>query len=386
MKIVDVKTFVVDCYRTNFVFVKLYTDEGITGVGEATLEYKEHAVTGAVEDLKRYLLGKNPLDIEAHYHNMYRDAYWRGGPVLMSAISAVEMAMWDINGKSLNVPVYRLIGGKYNDKVKVYANGWFAGATQPEQFASKAKEAVLRGFKGLKWDPFGKAYMTISNEELETALACIGAVRDAVGSNVDLFIEGHGRFNVPTAIEVAKEIACFKPVWFEEPIPPDNIDAMVQVRKKSPVALAGGERLFTRYEFRDVLEKRALDYIQPDISHSGGLMESRKIASMAEAYYIPFAPHNPSGPVANAATLQLAACTPNFFYLEIMATDVAWRQEITDEQLQFTDGFMHIPDKPGLGIELNEDAALKFPYKPHDLRHYTGQLTNIRPPESKAYF
>ncbi|TBL74569.1 galactonate dehydratase [Paenibacillus thalictri] len=386
MKIIDLKTFVVDCFRTNFVFVKLYTDEGITGVGEATLEYKEHAVTGAIEDLKRYLIGKSPLDIEAHYHNMYRDAYWRGGPVLMSAISAVEMAMWDINGKSLNVPVYRLIGGKYHDKVKVYANGWFAGAKEPEQFAVKAKEAVTRGFKGLKWDPFGKSYMTISNEELETALACIGAVREAVGSSVDLFIEGHGRFNVPTAIEIAKEIACFKPVWFEEPIPPDNIAAMAEVRRKSPVALAGGERRFTRYEFKDVLEKRALDYVQPDISHSGGLMESRKIAAMAETYYIPFAPHNPSGPVANAATLQLAACTPNFFYLEIMATDVPWRKEITDEHLLFADGYMHIPDLPGLGIELNEEAALNYPYQPHDLRHYTGSLTDIRPPESMPYF
>lgn len=386
MKITDVRTFVVDCYRTNFVFVKLYTDEGVTGVGEATLEYKEHAVTGAIEDLKRYLIGKDPTQIETHYHHIYRDAYWRGGPVLMSALSAVEMALWDINGKMLGVPIYRLLGGKYHDKIKVYANGWFAGARTADEFASRAKQAVQRGFLGLKWDPFGQSYMTISNQQLDFALSCIDAVRRAVGYDIDLFIEGHGRFNVPTAIRIARELQSFKPVWFEEPIPPDNIDAMLEVRQKSPVAIAGGERLFTRYQFRDILERNVLDYIQPDVSHAGGIMELRKIAAMAEACYIPFAPHNPSGPIANAATLQLAACTPNFSYLEIMAEDVPWRSELTDETLEFKDGFMLIPDRPGLGLDIHEAALEKYPYMPHDLRHYNGQLTNIRPPESKTYF
>lgn len=386
MKITDIETYTVFCYRTNWVFVKVVTDEGISGIGEATLEYKEQAVIGAIQDLKRYLLGQDPLKIELHYHNMYRDAYWRGGPVLMSALSAIEAAMWDINGKALGVPVHRLLGGKYHDKVKVYANGWFAGAKQPEQFASAAQRAVKRGFKGLKWDPFGQAYMTISNKELENALECIAAVRSAVGPGVDLFIEGHGRFNVPTAVQIAREIETFKPVWFEEPIPPDNLDALVQVKMKSNVAIAGGERLYTRYAFREVLEKRALDFVQPDISHAGGLLECRKIAAMAESYYIPFAPHNPSGPVANATTLQLAACTPNFFYLEIMETDVLWRKEITDEQLIFKDGYMEIPDLPGLGISLHEEAIANYPYEPRDLRHYSGKLTDIRPLESKPYF
>jgi galactonate dehydratase len=386
VKIKDVEIYTVFCYRTNWVFVKILTDEGVSGVGEATLEYKEQAVVGAIEHLKQYLIGKDPTQIELHYHQMYRDAYWRGGPVLMSALSAVEACLWDINGKALGVPVHRLLGGKYHDKVKVYANGWFAGASSPEQFASAAQRAVKRGFKGLKWDPFGKAYMTISNEELEKALVCIDAVRSAVGPDVDLFIEGHGRFNVPSAIRIAREIEPFKPVWFEEPIPPDNLDAMVQVKMKSNVAIAGGERLYSRHAFREALEKRALDFVQPDVSHAGGLLECRKIASMAESYYIPFAPHNPSGPIANATTLQLAACTPNFFYLEIMETDVTWRQQMTDEQLVFEDGYMHIPDRPGLGIELNTEEARKHPYVPKDLRHYTGALTDIRPPETLPYF
>ena len=181
MKITDVKPFVVDCFRTNFVFVKIYTDEGITGVGEGTLEYKEKAFLGALEHIKEYLVGKNPLNVEQHFHNIYRDAYWRGGSVLMSALSAVEMALWDILGKYLNVPVYQLLGGKVNDRVRIYVNGWFAGAREPEEFAEKAKQAVKRGVTAMKWDPFGKSYLDISNEALDKALRCVAAVREAVG-------------------------------------------------------------------------------------------------------------------------------------------------------------------------------------------------------------
>ena len=318
MKVIDVKTFAVDCFRTNWMFVKVYTDEGIDGVGEATLEYKEKALIGAVEHIKEYLVGKDPRTIEKHFHDIYRDAYWRGGPVLMSALSAVEMALWDILGKSLGVPVYQLLGGKVNEKCRIYVNGWFAGAKTPEEFAEKAKIAVKRGVTAMKWDPFGKSYLEISNKDLDTALRNIAAVREAVGDSVDLLIEGHGRFNVPTGIKIAKLIEEFKPMFFEEPTPPDNLEALKAVREKSPVPISAGERLYSLKDFKDLFEMRAADYIQPDVSHAGGIMELKKIAAMAETYYIPFAPHNPSGPVANAATLQLAACCPNFSILEIM--------------------------------------------------------------------
>lgn len=386
MKIVDIKTYLVHCYRTNWVFVKVFTDEGITGVGEATLEYKEKTVEQAIHELKRYLIGKDPRQIELHYHNMYRDSYWRNGPVLMSAISAVEMCLWDICGKYLGAPIYQLLGGKVRDRVPIYVNGWFAGAKTPAEFGQKAKAAVQRGVKALKWDPFGKAYMTISSEELDTALACIGEVRDAVGKSVDILIEGHGRFNTATAIKIAREIAQFDPVWFEEPIPPDSISELAQVRKKSPVPIAAGERMCTMRAFADLLAQQAVDFVQPDVSHAGGILECKKIAALADAHYKPFAPHNPSGPVANAATLQLAACAPNFFMLEIMFSDVVWRSEISDENLHYEDGCTTIPDKPGLGIELNEDVFEHYPYESRDLRHYTGALTDIRPPETKFYF
>lgn len=386
MKITDVKPFVVDCFRTNWVFVKVYTDEGICGVGEGTLEYKEKAFLGALEHIKEYLLGQDPRDIERHWHHIYRDAYWRGGPVLMSALSAVECALWDILGKSLNVPVYQLLGGKYQDKVRIYVNGWFAGTKEPEEFAEKAKIAVQRGVTAMKWDPFGKSYLQISNHDLDKALRNVAAVREAVGNSVDLLIEGHGRFDVPTGIKIAKELEQFKPMFFEEPVPPDNIDALKAVRDKSPVAISAGERLYSRWDYRKLFDIRAADYIQPDISHAGGISELKKIAAEAESRYIPFAPHNPSGPVANAATLQLAAACPNFCILEIMYSDVEWRKDVTNERLEYKDGFITIPSKPGLGIEINEEECEKHPYQPHTLRHYTGQLTNIRPAKSEFYF
>lgn len=386
MKITDVKTFVVDCFRTNWVFVKVYTDEGICGVGEGTLEYKEKALCGAVEHIKNYLVGKDPRQIEKHYHDIYRDAYWRGGAVLMSALSAVECALWDILGKSLGVPVYQLLGGKVNDDCRIYVNGWFAGAKTPDEFAEKAKIAVKRGITAMKWDPFGKSYLQISNKDLDTALECVAKVREAVGNGVDLLIEGHGRFDVPTGIKIAKELEQFKPMWFEEPVPPNNIEALKAVRDKSPVAISAGERLYTRFDYNPLFAARAADYIQPDVSHAGGIMELKKIAAIAESNYIPFAPHNPSGPVANAATLQLAACCPNFCILEIMYSDVDYRKFVTDERLVYGNGRIIIGDKPGLGIELNEEECLKHPYAEHNLRHYTGALTDIRPPKTEFYF
>ena len=263
---------------------------------------------------------------------------------------------------------------------------FFAGAKEPEEFGAKAKEAVKRGVTAMKWDPFGKSYLDISNQDLDKALRCVAAVREAVGDGVDLLIEGHGRFNIPTGIKIAKELEAFKPMFFEEPVPPDSLEALKAVRDKSPVAISAGERLYSRWDYRRFFDMMPADYIQPDISHAGGIMELKKIAAEAECRYIPFAPHNPSGPVANAATLQLAATCPNFCILEIMYSDVTWRKDVTNEALSYADGFMTIPDKPGLGIELNEEECLKHPYQVHTLRHYTGALTDIRPAKTEFFY
>lgn len=386
MKITDIKTFVVNAYRTNFVFVKIYTDDGVTGVGEGTLEYKEQALVGAINDLRHYLIGEDPRHIEQHVHMMYRDSYWRMSAVLMSAISAVEMAMWDITGKALGVPVSHLLGGTVRDSIRMYANAWFSGAKTPAEFAAKAKVAVGKGVTALKWDPFGKAYLTLTNREFGEMLDCIAAVREAVGGEIDLLIEGHGRFNISTAIRIAKAIEPYNPMFFEEPVPPDNLDALSEVRAKSAVPIAAGERLYSQYAMREFLEKRCADFVQPDPSHCGGILAMKKMAAMVESHYLCFAPHNPSGPVANAAAMQLAANLNNFFILEIMITDVAWRPELTDEEVVFCEGSIKIPQKPGLGININEEACLAHPYQPIQIRHYKGTLTDIRPAGSETIY
>ena len=386
MKVTAIKTFICNAFRTNFVFVKVETDSGLHGWGEATLEYKELTVQAAIHDLESYLIGKDPHNIEAFRHDCYRDAYWRGGPVLMSALAGVEMALWDIKGKALGVPCYQLLGGKVRDSVPIYVNGWFSPAKTPDEFAEKAKEVAAKKFLGCKWDPFGKAWQQIYKHDLNSAMECIAKVAEVVGEDVQLLIEGHGRFDIPTAVKIGRRLEEFDIFWFEEPIPPDDKEGMKQVKDRVRVSIAAGERLYNRYEYRQFFELGCSDYIQPDISHAGGLFEMRMLGAEAEARHIGFCPHNPSGPVANAATLQLATCVPNFVMLEMMMTDVPYRAEICDEDLTIKGGRMVIPDRPGIGIDLNEKELLKHPYIRTELRHYRGDLTNIRPVDAVPYY
>ena len=378
MKITDVKTIILDAYRTNWTFVKVETDAGITGWGEASLGTQEFALAGCVEDLKRQVVGRDPFEIEKMRFEVYRDTYWKGGPVLMSAISGIEMAMWDIMGKSLGVPVSTLLGGKVRDKVKMYANAWFIDAREPEEFAAAAKKTVALGVKALKWDPFGKSHMTVDNATLRKAVDIVGAVREAAGPDTDLLIECHGRFEPYTGVKIAKALEEFNIFLLEEPCPPDNFHALAEVRKKSNIPISAGERVYTIYGFNDLFDAGAVDIVQPDIFHAGGIFDSKKVAAMAEAKHISCSFHNPSGPVSNAAILQLAATCPNFIIHEIMLTDGAFRKKLTDEKVEFEDGYIKVPQKPGLGIEVNEEECALHPYKPRNLRHYTGDVTSIR--------
>ena len=386
MKITDIKTFVIDAFRTNWTFVKVETDEGVHGWGEASLGTQELALTGCVADLKRLVVGRDPRQIEKLCFEVYRDIYWKGGPVLMSAISGIEMACWDILGKSLNVPVYALMGGKMRDRVRMYANAWFVGAREPADFAAAAKRACRLGITALKWDPFGKAHMTLRNDELDHASAIVGAVRDAVGPSVDLLIECHGRFNAMTSLAIAREFLQYRVMFLEEPCPPDNLSVLAEIHAKSPVPIAAGERVYTKYGFQDLFEKNAVDVAQPDIFHTGGVFEAKKIAAMAEAKHLSISFHNPSGPISNAAILQLAACTPNFLIHEMMLTDGSFRKRISDEEVVYENGELVIPDRPGLGIEVNEEVLAEYPYKPRNLRHYTGNLTDIRPKSDTVFY
>ncbi len=386
MKISDVKIYTLDAYRTNWAFVKVETDEGLYGWGEASLGTNENALEGMIEDLKRHCIGRNPLEIEKFMFEVYRDMYWKGGPVLTSAMSGIEIALWDIMGKFFNTPTYTFFGGKMRDKVKLYANAWFIGARTPEEFAAKAKRTAELGIKALKWDPFGAAHMTIDKEQMEKTVNIVGAVREAVGDKVELLIECHGRFGPTAALQISRELEQFKPMFLEEPCVPDNMDSTAYVRAHSNIPIAAGERGYTKYAFQDMFEKNAVDYAQPDIFHTGGLLEGKKIAAMAEAKHIMVSYHNPSGPISNAAILQLAATVPNFFIHEIMLTDGSFRKSITTEEVHYEDGFIMIPNKPGLGIDVNVDEVVKRPYTPRNLRHYTGAVTDIRPKNDTFYY
>lgn len=387
MKITAVDTFVVDFYRTNVIIVRVSTDDGVVGLGEATLEGKERAIHGAITELAEAVTGLDPTRISGTIYEIARNWYWRGGPVISTALSALEMAMWDISARDLGVPVSRLLGGSTRDRVRAYANGWFSGATSPQEYAAAAVRTVETGFRGLKWDPFENYDLIITTQQLDRALAQIDAVRSAVGRDVEIFIEAHGRFDVRHARLVAQEIAQFRPVWLEEPCPPDNLDALIDIRQGSPVPIAAGERWFGRQGFIPALTQQAVDFVQPDVTHAGGLAELAFISTLAATSYVGFAPHNPSGPLSTAATLQLGAALPNFRYLEIMATDVPWRPDITNERLTLTpEGDVLIPEGVGLGIEIDVDAIAQHPFQPHPMRLFENAVYDIRPPDARSFF
>jgi galactonate dehydratase len=374
MRVTGLKTFVANAARTNFVFVKLYTDEGVDGVGEATLEWRTKTVVAALEELERSIIGLNPFESERIVETFHRDSYWRTGAVFRSALGAVEAALLDIKGKALGVPVYELLGGKQRDRVRCYANHWFFGAVTPDDFAVKASRAVKMGYRALKWDPFGDAWLEMDPPARRRTIAEVEAVREAVGPDVALMLDVHGRLNVPTAIAMCRELEPYDLAWIEEPTPPESLDALAEVRARSRVPIAAGERWFEPERFLEAIEKRAVDILQPDVCHLGGLSETKKVAGLAHMRFLPVAPHNPTGPVMNAMTLHLAAAIPNFSIFETVSIDVPWRRELVTESLSFEAGDIIVPDAPGLGVTLNEEACARHPYEPYDLPIFTGEM------------
>jgi galactonate dehydratase len=374
MKITAQKVFVANVSRTNFVFVKLYTDEGYEGVGEATLEWKTKTVVSALGELERVLIGRDPFAVDAIVEQLHRDSYWRTGAVFRTALGAIEAALLDIKGKALGVPVFELLGGKYRDRVQCYANHWFFGATTPDQYAENARKAVAMGYRALKWDPFDVADLEMDRKQRRQTIDIVAAVRDAVGPEVDLMLDVHGRLNVPTAIAMCRELAPYDLRWIEEPTPPESIDALVDVRAHSPVPIAAGERWFEPGKFLEALNKKAVDILQPDVSHAGGMGETKRISHMAHHHLIPVAPHNPVGPVMNAMTLHMSVAVPNFSIFETVSVDVPWRKELVNETLQFEDGAILAPTAPGLGVELIEEVCARYPYAPYNVPLFDGSM------------
>jgi len=370
MKITDVKTVVVNAEMRNWVFTKVETDvPGLFGWGEASLEWKTRSLVGTIEDMKQMVLGEDPRNIEHIYQKMYRQSFWRMGVIGMSAISSIEQALWDIAGKDLGVPVYRLLGGKVRDKVRMYTHlgGGNMKAVyetfEVEPLIELAQQCVANGYTAIKvvFVPYSEPLEGPAT--VKRFANMFGKLREAMGDNIDIMVDFHGRTYPAMAIQYINAIEEFSPYFCEEPVPPENVPALLEVRQSTRVPIATGERLVSRHQFREVFEQRACHVIQPDLCHCGGLLEAKKIAAMAEMYQMGVAPHNPLGPVANAAALHFALSTPNFLIQEDMLTDVPWRWDVVKSNLQTKDGYWLPCETPGLGIEVDEKAAAKHPFK-----------------------
>jgi galactonate dehydratase len=368
MKIADVTVHKVDANWRNWVFLRVETDIGIVGYGECTVEGREYAVEGAVKDMARRLIGMDPRRIRELFDVMTRRGYWDSGPVVSSAAGGIEMALWDILGKSLDTPVHALLGGRLRDSVPVYSNAWYFGAQTPDDFAERAAETVALGYEALKFDPFGSAGLTISEEELAESLARVNAVREAVGPRIGLMIEGHGRFSVHSAVRIGRLLEPVGALFFEEPLPPGDFGALRRVADAVPVPIATGERCYSARECQAALASGAVAVLQPDVIHVGGIAPLLAVSSAAEAAFVSLAPHNASGPVATAATLQIAALSPTLLIQEMFAPlDAPWREHVGRPAIEVDAGRVAIPEGPGLGIGLDDAELLKHPFVPRDL-------------------
>ena len=378
MKIVDIEIIPVDRY----LFVKIHTDEGISGLGESGAWGYLEASGSAVETFKRYLIGQDPLRIEHHWQYLYRWSHFRGAAI-MGALSAIDIALWDIMGKHFGVPCYQLLGGKCRDKARVYYHVF--GNTR-EKLVQGCIDAKAQGFTAVgHLTPFlddsrDAPYFKTHAGKIQDAIDTVGSYRDAVGNDVDLCIEIHRRMHPAEAIVLARGIEEFHPFFYEDPILPDNFDAMALVAQNIHIPIATGERIHTIYEFEMLLSRGAVQYIRPDVCMAGGLTHCKKIAALAEAHHVDVVPHNPLSPVSTAACIQLAACIPNFALQEYPTGEQRPpKSEIVKSTLKLDNGFLIIPDAPGLGIELAEDAQERYPYKPRTVRtrlHVDGSVVD----------
>jgi galactonate dehydratase len=373
MKITRVTPYLVDPgYGKNWLFVKVETSDGLHGWGECyTQADRDQSIAAHVQQLGRYLLGRDASQIRHFTHWAYHDfAAKRGALDFWAAVSGLEQALWDLAGKRVGLPVVELLGGRCRERVRVYANGWYSGAKSPSEYAAKAKATVARGFTALKFDPFPGPWRThISREAEQAVVATVGAVREAVGPDVDLLIEVHRRLAPMYAVRVARLLEPFDPFWYEEPVSARDLGALAECRRDIRIPIVTGEELYTRFEFRDVFERRAADIINPDVCNVGGIDELRAIAAMAEAYHVAVSPHNyNSTTVGLAATLHVSAAIPNFLITEYFVNFEPRGLEIASPPLRVEHGYIDVPRGPGLGIELREDVLARHGYREFAVR------------------
>ena len=373
MKITDVQTCVLgrSAYASGgsvWTFVRIYTDEGIVGTGECSSAGSGtgFAVKETILAMKRSLIGKDPMDIGPIYESLRRRGRYHGGssaPVIF-AITGIENALYDIVGKALGVPVYKLLGGKFRDKIRLYADCHAGDTDDPQSFAEKALKVLEEGFVALKFDadPIGQKddrhNRTVGARQMTRIIGTIQAIREAIGYEVDLAIDCHGRFDLPSAITLARALEDLRLMWLEEPVPAENMDALAQVRASTSTIICTGENQYTRFEFIELLQKQAVDVIMPDLAKAGGIMEGKRIADIADAYYVPVAPHNVSSPLGMMAACHVLASIPNFLVLEFHARDVTWWEDMcTGEKPFIQNGYMTVSERPGIGVELDDEMA-----------------------------
>jgi galactonate dehydratase len=379
LKITEIKTFLVP---PRWLFVKIETDEGISGWGEAVLEGRAATVAAAVDELAQYLIGRDPSPIEDHWTILYRGGFYRGGGIHMSALAGIDQALWDIKGKALGVSISKLLGGPVRDRIQVYS--WIGG-NRPSDVAQGAREVVARGFRAVKMNACEELNYIDSNAKIDAAVANIAAVREAVGRDIGIGVDFHGRVSRPMAKTLIRALEPFLPMFIEEPVLSEHAEALADIAANTSIPIALGERLFSRWDFKSILRDGHVDIIQPDPSHAGGITETKKIAAMAECYDVALALHCPLGPIALAACLQLdgvcqnAAIQEQSLGIHYNKTNDLLDYLVDPKVFDYVDGYVAIPDGPGLGIEINEEyvidrARIGHQWRPPIWRHADGSF------------
>jgi galactonate dehydratase len=365
VRITRATTYIVGNPWKNWLFVRIDTDQpGLYGIGEGSLNAFAKTVEAAVHELAPRYEGMDPFQVETIHQRMTRDVYSEGGQIQMNAVACVEIACWDIIGKVTGRPIYDLLGGRYHEALPVYANGWYAGPRTPDSFAEKAIDVVGRGYRALKFDPFGAAHRVMDIDDRRLSIAIIRSVREAVGPSIQIMVEGHRRFSVAEAIRIGEEIDEFNPTWFEEPTDHMKIDATAEVAKKISVPVATGESFTTAHQFAELLAYNTVHILQPDPSNLGGIWKTRQVCAMVDAHYGVVAPHQAQGPISTATCVQLGACTPNLLVQELFDEfNVSWERDLVDQSPHVVEGKIAIPDGPGLGVDLNWAEVEKHPYE-----------------------
>jgi galactonate dehydratase len=375
VKITEVKVWLVEGVKYNWTLLKVYTDTGHTGVGEATNWPGSPVIEAAARHVGERVIGLDPLRTDFIWTKLYRDLNWIGpGGASLCAISGLDMALLDLKAKVLGVPMYELLGGVFRTEILLYANYWFTGrGHSPEDYAAQARQVVDLGFTGLKFDPFAhtnylygtdlSTNLNLSLEQQQRAIAITSVVREAIGPGVDLMLETHAMLNGQMAIKMAEALAPFGMTWYEEPVGPENVASLRALRKRlsGHVSICVGERHYTRHGFRPVFESHICDIVMPDVTRCGGPSELKRIATMAEAYNVLIAPHNPNGPLSTLASAHVCATIPNFFRCEFMFNDVSWRDDILTHALDIRAGRLHLSERPGLGVDLVEAELDRHP-------------------------